>query len=125
MHHYVDNCPDVMRSLLQTISSGLPLKQKKEKMLKAKTITTEKGLRELIERNLKKEIHPGTKPSIDFIAHILEEAYEDGFKYDVTDLRPRIMAFANNSTHQASTCLKTVQTMKFTVRSRAGVGRYR
>ena len=73
---------------VSTIASGLPLKQKKEKMLKAKTITTEKGLRELIERNLRKEIHPGTKPSIDFIAHILDEAYEDGLKYDVTDLRP-------------------------------------
>ena len=33
---------------IASISSGLPLKQKKEKMLKAKTITSEKGLRELI-----------------------------------------------------------------------------
>ena len=98
---------------VSSINSGLPLKPKKEKMLKAKTITSEKGLRELIERNLRKEIHPGTKPSIDFIAHILEEAYEDKLKFDVTDLRPRIMAFANNSTHQASTCLKTVQKMIF------------
>jgi len=95
------------------ISSGLPLKKKKEKMLKAKTITSEKGLRDLIERNLRKEIHPGTKPSVDFIAHILEEAYESKLKYDVTDMRPRILAFANNSTHQASTCLKTVQKMHF------------
>ena len=95
------------------ISSGLPLKQKKETMLKAKTITSEKGLRDLIERNLKKEIHPGTKPSVDFIAHILEEAYESKMNYDVSDLRARILAFANNSTHQASTCVKTVQTMKF------------
>jgi energy-coupling factor transporter ATP-binding protein EcfA2 len=98
---------------ISSINSGLPLKKKKEKMLKAKTITTEKGLRQLIERNLHKEVHPGTKPSIDFIAHILEEAYEDGLKFDVTDLRPRIMAFANNSTNQASTCLKVVQTMRF------------
>jgi energy-coupling factor transporter ATP-binding protein EcfA2 len=96
-----------------SISSGLPLKPKKEKMLEAKTIKTEKGLRELIERNLRKEIHPGTKPSVDFIAHILEEAFESGLKYDVTDLRPRIIAFANNSTNQASTSLKVVQTMKF------------
>jgi energy-coupling factor transporter ATP-binding protein EcfA2 len=103
-----------------SINSGLPLKQKKEKMLKAKTITSEKGLRELIERNLRKEIHPGTKPSIDFIEHILEEAYEDGLKYDVTDMRPRILAFANNSTHQASLCLKTVQTMHF--RSEEDIG---
>jgi energy-coupling factor transporter ATP-binding protein EcfA2 len=96
-----------------TIHSGLPLKPKKEKMLKAKTITTEKGLRDLIERNLRKEIHPGTKPSVDFIAHILQEAYEDKLQFDVTDLRPRILAFANNSTNQASTCLKVVQTMHF------------
>ena len=95
------------------ISSGLPLKPKKEKMLKAKTISSEKGLRELIERNLRKEIHPGTKPSVDFIAHILEEAYEEGLKYDVSDLRPRLLAFANNSTNQASTCLKIVQKMHF------------
>ena len=98
---------------VSSINSGLPLKKKKEKMLKAKTITSEKGLRELIERNLRKEVHPGTKPSIDFIAHILEEAFEDGLKYDVMDLRPRILAFANNSSHQAATCLKTVQTMRF------------
>ena len=95
------------------IDSGLPLKQKKETMLKAKTITTEKGLRDLIERNLRKEVHPGTKPSVDFIAHILEEAFEDGLKYDVSDMRPRILAFANNSTNQASICIKIVQTMKF------------
>ena len=95
------------------ISSGLPLKKKKEKMLKAKTITSEKGLRDLIERNLRKEIHPGTKPSVDFIAHILEEAQEQGLKYDITDMRPRIVAFANNSTHQSSICLKTVQMMQF------------
>jgi len=97
---------------IATISSGLPLK-KKEKMLKTKTITTEKGLRELIERNLKKEVHPGTKPSIDFIWHILEEAYEGGLKYDITDMRSRILAFANNSTHHASACVKLVNTMKF------------
>lgn len=95
------------------ISSGLPLKKKKEKMLKAKTITSEKGLRDLIERNLKKEIHPGTKPSVDFIAKILDDAYEDGLVFDVTDLRPRVMAFANNSTHQAGNCLKVVQGMRW------------
>jgi hypothetical protein len=44
---------------------------------------------------------------------MLDEAYEDKLKYDVTDMRPRILAFANNSSNQASICLKTVQTMKF------------
>ena len=67
----------------------------------------------LIERNLRKEIHPGTKPSIDFIAKILEDAYASGLKFDVTDMRPKIMAFANNSSHQAEYCLKVVNSMIF------------
>lgn len=97
---------------IATISGGLPKKEKK-KMLQSTTIKSEKGLREMIARNLRKEIHPGTKPSIDFIHHLLEEAYSQGMKYDVTDLRPKIMAFANNSTNQALPCLKIVQTMKW------------
>lgn len=94
-----------------TINSGLPLKEKK--MVSAKTLKSETGLRELIERNLRKEIHPGTKPSIDFIKLILDEAYELGIPYDVTDLRPRIIAFANNSSNNSPYCLKTVLQMKF------------
>ena len=93
------------------ISSGLPLKE--EKMVNFDAIKSEKGLRTLIERNLRKEIHPGTKPSIDFIAKILEDAYSSGMKYDVTDLRPKIMAFANNSTHQSEYCIKMVNKMIF------------
>jgi energy-coupling factor transporter ATP-binding protein EcfA2 len=98
---------------IASISTGLPQKTKKETMLKTKRISSEKGLRELIERNLRKEIHPGTKPSVDFIAKILDDAYESKMPYDVTDLRPRIIAFANNSTNQAQASLKIVQTMKF------------
>lgn len=95
-----------------TLSSGLPFKEKKT-MLEPKTLQSEKSLRELIARNLRKEIHPGTKPSIDFIWKILDDAHKSGMVYDVTDLRPRIMAFANNSSNQALICLKTVQKMSF------------
>jgi hypothetical protein len=95
-----------------TINSGLPIKEK-SKVLSAETVRSEKGLRDLIARNFRKEIHPGTKPSIDFIAHILEEAYASGLAFDVTDLRPKIVAFANNSTNQAMACLKMVQRMRF------------
>lgn len=93
------------------INSGLPVKEKK--VLQAKTIKSEKGLRDLIAKNLRKEIHPGTKPSVDFIKHILDQAYEDGLSYDVTDLRSKILAFAGNSTNQSLACVKTVQQMKF------------
>lgn len=82
-------------------------------MLQSTTIKSEKGLRDLIARNLRKEIHPGTKPSIDFIHKILEDAYSSGMNYDVTDLRPRIISFANNSTNRADECLKTVVKMKW------------
>ena len=95
-----------------TINSGLPLKEKSP-VLAAETVKSEKGLRDLIARNFKKEIHPGTKPSIDFIAKILDDAYASGLSYDVTDLRPKIVAFANNSTNQALACLKVVQRMRF------------
>lgn len=94
-----------------TINSGLPLKEKK--MINTESIKSEKALRDLIARNLQKEIHPGTKPSMDFIHKILEDAYVSGLPYDLTDLRPRILAFANNSSHQAAYCLKLMQDMKF------------
>jgi len=94
-----------------TISSGLPIKEKK--LINHDQIKSEKGLRELILRNLRKEIHPGTKPSMDFIHKILEDAHASGLSYDVTDLRSRILAFANNSTNQAPYCIKLVQTMQF------------
>lgn len=93
------------------ISSGLPLKEKK--MLDVKTIKSEKGLRDMIARNLHKEIHPGTKPSVDFIKKILDDAYESGMSYDVTDLRGKILAFAQGSTNQAIQSIRTVQQMKF------------
>lgn len=96
---------------IATINSGLPFKEKK--MLPVNTIKSERGLRELVERNLKKEIHPGTKPSIDFIHKILQECYDSGMTYDLTDLRPKIIAFANNSTNQPLPSLKMVQSMKF------------
>ena len=96
------------------INSGLPLKEKKEdKMVNQEVIKSEKSLRALIIRNLRKEIHPGTKPSIDFIYKILEDAYESGLKYDVSDLYPDISAFALGSTHKAEYCMDMVSKMKF------------
>lgn len=94
-----------------TISSGLPIREKK--MINSDTVKSEKSLRDLIARNLKKEIHPGTKPSMDFIQKILDDAYSSGLPYDVSDLRPRILAFANNSTNQSLYCIKLMKQMKF------------
>lgn len=97
---------------IATISSGLPLKGE-EKLVNFEAVKSEKGLRSLIERNLNKEIHPGTKPSIDFIHKILEDAYKSGLGYDVSDMHNDILAFAANSTNQAEYCMKLVGKMKF------------
>ena len=82
-------------------------------MISTETIQSEKGLRNLIERNLRKEIHPGTKPSIDFIFKILEDASNSGLKYDISDMRPSIINFASRSTHHADYCLKLCSKMIF------------
>ena len=97
---------------IASISSGLPLKGE-DKLVNFEAIKNEKGLRTLIKRNLNKEIHPGTKPSIDFIYKILEDAYSGDLKYDVSDMRNAVLAFAANSTNQADYCLKLVNKMKF------------
>jgi hypothetical protein len=93
------------------LNSGLPLKERK--VLSENTIKSERGLRDLVARNLRKEIHPGTKPSVDFIHKVLEDAYSSGMTYDLTDLRPKIIAFANNSSNQSFAALKVVQKMKW------------
>ena len=96
---------------VSTISSGLPLKE--ETMASTKSIRSEKSLRDLIDRNIRKDIHPGTRPSVQFIYKILEEAYESGMPYNVTDLRSVITTFASQSTHHALECLRMVRDMKF------------
>ena len=97
---------------IATISSGLPLKGE-DKLVNFDAVQSEKGLRSLIERNLNKEIHPATKPSIDFINKILDDAYKSGLNYDVSDMYNKVLAFAAHSSNQADYCIKLVNKMKF------------
>jgi hypothetical protein len=97
---------------ITTINSGLPLKEKK-KVLNSDVVKSEKTLRDLIERNLKKEFHNATKPSVDFIKKILDDAYVQGLTYDVQDLKPKILTFASLSSNQVLPSLRTVKEMKF------------
>ena len=100
------------------LSSGLPLKEAK-KIVNFDSVQSEKGLRTLIKRNLNKEIHAGTKPSIDFIYKILDDAYNDEkLSYDVSDMRNAVLAFAAHSTHQADYCIKLVGRMQFKSKDR-------
>ncbi len=101
-------CNDVN---ITPLNGGLPKRDKR--VIDSKSIKTEKGLRELIDRNLRKEIHPGTKPSVDFIHKILEDAYDSGLAYDVRDMRSVILTFAAKSSNQSAQCIKIVQSMRF------------
>ena len=97
---------------ISTIGSGLPTKGSK-KMIDTKVVKSEKTLRKQIKQNLNKEIHPNTKPSIDFIYKILEEAYTSDLKYDVSDMQNAVIAFAAGSTNHSDYCIKLVNQMHF------------
>lgn len=94
------------------ISSGLPLKGE-DKVINFEGVKSEKALRTFIKKNLNKEYHAFTKPSIDFIYKGLEDAHDSGLKYDVTDMRNSVLAFAASSTNQSDYCIKLVNKMQF------------
>ena len=100
---------------IATLDEGfLPLKEEGGKgVVDFEVIKSEKLLRTMIKKNLNKEYHQFTKPSIDFINHLLDQAYNSGMKYDVTDLRNSVLIFASKSHNQADACIKIVNNMKF------------
>ena len=99
--------------LIATISSGLPMKGVGKKMIDFLGFKNEKALRTIIKRNLEKEIHHDTRSSIDYIYKNLNDAYESGMKYDVSDMANAVFAFAAQSTNQSDYCIKLVSKMKF------------
>lgn len=94
------------------INSGLPMKEE-ARVVNFDGLKSEKALRTAIKRNLNKEIHADTRSSVDFIFKILNDAYESGMHYDVTDLRPAVLGFAAKSSNQSAYCIKLVTQMKF------------
>lgn len=102
-------CNDIS---IRELSSGIPTKEKKT-VISAKQVKSEKGLRELIERNLNKEIHGHTTPSVEFIKKILDDAYDSGMKYDVSDMKQKVLIFASRSSNQAPKCIAMVGKMHF------------
>lgn len=105
----LSKCNDIP---IATINSGLPLKES-GKVINFDGFRSESALRTMIKKNLNKEIHPSTKCSIDFIYKNLEDAYNGGLNYDVSDMRNAVYAFAAGSTNQSDYCIKLVGKMKF------------
>lgn len=104
-------CNDVP---VATISSGLPFREKKP-VLETKTLKDEQHLRNMIAKALRKEFEgiSSTKPNVDFIKKLTDDAFASGMIYDVSDMRRDIMVFATGSTNQALNCLKVVKTIKW------------
>lgn len=99
------------------------LPAKAPKMINKKHVANENHLRSLIAKALRKEVHANTAPSVDFIKSILDEAYESGITYDVTDSRNAVTAFAMSSTNQSERCLKMVQKMHFMSEDKAEIAK--
>ena len=109
MRRRLSRCNDIP---IATISSGLPIKEVKQ-VVDWKGFQDEKHLRACVARNLLKRNVPYTKPSIDLIFKDLEQAYNSGMVYDLTNMIPDVQAFALRSSHQSDYCMKQVAKMKF------------
>ena len=108
LRRMLTKCNDIP---VATISSGLPLKEKK-KVVNFKSFTNDKALIKAIERNLNKENVNGTYNCVNMIYNDLERAYADGLSYDVRKMKQAIYEFASSSTHHSKEAIKLVSKMK-------------
>jgi hypothetical protein len=97
---------------IATINSGLPLKERKN-MLPSKQIENEKHLKNRIAQCLRKEPFKHTAPCVSLIKKNLDEVYESGMSYDLSEMENAVFEFAMHSTHQADRCMDLVDQMHF------------
>lgn len=97
---------------IATISSGLALKEVK-KVINYDGIKNEKTLRSILKKHLNKEIMGNTAPSVQMIKKCLDEAYDSGIGYDVSDMKNGVYMLAASSSNQSGECIKLVGQMKF------------
>lgn len=97
---------------ISTINTGLPIKSNVKSNQDYIPIT-EKGLRTTIKKCLAKQVHGDTRSNVDMIYKALDEAYESGIIFDVSDLKGEVERFASNSTNQSDYCKRKVEEMHF------------
>ena len=98
---------------IKHIKGGLPLKGEKQ-MVGETVLNNEKALISFIKNCLAKKHHGATAPEISFMKSELDKLYSDKtVHYDVTSMRPAVLAFAMNSTHQKDYCVDMVNKMHF------------
>lgn len=97
-----------------TISSGLPKKEVVDNLLDFEAVKDEQHLRNIVSKCLRKDIQqPYTTTAMNLVKKTLEDAYNSGLKYDITDMRPAIKGFACKSTHQKETCMKIAEELHY------------
>ena len=99
---------------IATLTSGLSYNEKKgDKMVNKKNIEDEAHLRVMIKKCMNKEFHGYTKSECDFIKKLLDEAYDSGMIYDVSNMKPAVLQFASSSSHNSAYCIDLVNKMKW------------
>jgi hypothetical protein len=97
------------------ISTGLPEKEETFNVYSDIEVIhwNEHKMRTAVKGNLEKKYHTSTRPSVDFIVKIFDDAVKAGIKYDLRDMRQDILSFASSSTNQKAYCIKAVSKIKF------------
>lgn len=99
---------------IATITSGLPIKEVTNTIDNVAVQNEKHLMRRIVSRMMNKDKNGlSTRQTILLIKKDLDEAYESGIHYDITALKPDILAFANNSTNSAQFCVQQVGQMKF------------
>lgn len=107
----VTRCNDLP---IATITSGLPIRKEKKKTVDVNRIKDVNHLKALIRKALRKEVEPfATKPCVEFIGKVLQDAYDSGMVYDLTEMKGQVMAFAAASTHNALYCMEKAESFPY------------
>ena len=91
----------------------LPKKEAKPVAINLEISINEKALRKIIAKCLLKKVHNDTTSNVNFIQAKLEDAYNSGIDYDVSDLYQKVLDFAASSSNQSLANIKKVGKMHF------------
>lgn len=99
---------------VSVIASGLPLKLREDKkMINKEILKDEKHLENIIKKCLRKEVHDSTKPNVDMIIKVLNDAKDNGIKFNLEHIKSDVYKFASMSTNQSEACLKALKGISF------------
>ena len=98
---------------IAVLTCGLPKREVKD-TIDFDSVKDEKHIRNIVAKCLKKDIsQPYTTPAMSLIKKTLDDAYANGIKYDIRDLRPAINAFAAKSHNQKDTCMRMANELHY------------